>query len=90
MCILYLKSNNPDYLTIIYGPDYKTDSKYSSLIRQKRINGKLRTSLKEFQFGLKMLKVPYKEITMDNSDYVEIAMNFIETEKHEERLDPRL
>lgn len=85
-----IKVRNPKYLTIIYGHDYKTKNKFSSLIKQKRITGKLRASLREFQCGYKMLKIPHDEISLDNSAYVELLMNFIDTEKHEEHIDPRL
>ena len=61
--VSYMKARNPDYLSIIYGYDYKLPHKYRKLLKQKNVNSKLRTSLKEYQLGMQMLAVPFDAIT---------------------------
>ncbi|WP_397356486.1 hypothetical protein [Paenibacillus sp. N3.4] len=45
----YMKVRNEDYLSIIYGYDYKFPHKYKKLMKQKNISRKLRTSINEHQ-----------------------------------------
>jgi hypothetical protein len=86
----YMKVRNPDYLSIIYGYDYKFPHKYRKLLKQKNVNKKLRTSLNEYQLGMQMLAVPLGEITPENQAYQEIAANLLFEVAQEREIDPRL
>ncbi|WP_152396594.1 metallophosphoesterase [Paenibacillus guangzhouensis] len=86
----YMKVRNPDYLSIIYGYDYKFPHKYRKLLKQKNVNPKLRTSLKEYQLGMQMLAVPFDAITPEHEAYKEIAANLLFEVAQEREIDPRL
>jgi len=86
----YMKVRNPDYLSIIYGYDYKFPHKYRKLLKQKNVNQKLRTSLNEYQLGLRMLAVPFDEIAPEHEAYKEIAANLLFEVAQEREIDPRL
>jgi predicted kinase len=86
----YMKVRNPDYLSIIYGYDYKFPHKYRKLLKQKNVNRKLRTSLHEYQLGMQMLTVPFGEIAPDHEAYKEIAANLLFEVSQEREIDPRL
>ncbi|MHA6533688.1 metallophosphoesterase [Paenibacillus sp. BAC0078] len=86
----YMKVRNPDYLSIIYGYDYKFPHKYRKLLRQKNVNQKLRTSLNEYQLGMQMLAVPFDEIAPEHEAYKEIVANLLFEVAQEQEIDPRL
>ncbi|AIQ11238.1 metallophosphoesterase [Paenibacillus durus] len=86
----YMKVRNPDYLSIIYGYDYKFPHKYRKLLKQKNVGPKLRTSLSEYQLGMRMLAVPFDEITAEHDAYKEIAANLLFEVAKEREIDPRL
>lgn len=86
----YLKVRNPEYLSIIYGYDYKFPHKYRKLIKQKSIGSKLRTSLSEYRLGQRMLAVPFADIAPENEAYKEIAANLLFEVAQEREIDPRL
>ncbi|MDF2960672.1 MAG: metallophosphoesterase [Paenibacillus sp.] len=86
----YMKVRNPDYLSIIYGYDYKFPHKYRKLLKQKNVNQKLRTSLNEYQLGMRMLAVPFDEIAPEHEAYKEIAANLLFEVAQEREIDPRL
>ena len=86
----YLKVRNPDYLAIIYGYDYRFPHKYRKLVKQKNVNQKLRASRNEYMLGMRMLAVPFAEITPENGDYKEIAANLLFEVAQEREIDPRL
>ncbi|WP_166240912.1 metallophosphoesterase [Paenibacillus turpanensis] len=86
----YMKVRNPDYLSIIYGYDYKFPHKYRKLLKQKNVNQKLRTSLNEYQLGMQMLAVPLDEIAPEHVAYKEIAANLLFEVAQEREIDPRL
>ena len=86
----YMKVRNPDYLTIIYGYDYRTEYKFQKLYNKKSIHNKLRTSKKEWQLGKELLAVPYKEINRNNEYLKLLYTSFIKEENNELGLDPRL
>lgn len=86
----YMKVRNPDYLSIIYGYDYKFPHKYRKLLRQKNVGQKLRTSLNEYQLGMRMLAVPFDEIAPEHEAYKEIAANLLFEVAQEREIDPRL
>lgn len=86
----FMKVRNERYLTIVYGYDYKTPHKYKKLINQKRINAKVRASLKEYELGKKMLDIPLKDVDKSNKEYLSLVANMLMEVKREERIDPRL
>ncbi|WP_246188134.1 hypothetical protein [Paenibacillus tengchongensis] len=86
----YMKVRNPDYLSIIYGYDYKFPHKYKKLMQQKNVRPKLRTSLNEYRLGQQMLAVPFAEISPDHEAYAEIAANLLFEVAKETDIDPRL
>ena len=61
-----LKCRNPDYLSIVYGYDYKQPYKYDHLIKNKSTTGKIKQSIAEFNAGINMLLTKYNDI--QNSD----------------------
>jgi predicted kinase len=86
----YMKVRNPDYLTIVYGYDYRFPHKYRKLMKQKSIMRKLRTSLNEHQLGVRMLEVKFGEISPQHQAYQEIAANLLFEVGQEREIDPRL
>lgn len=86
----YLKVRSEKYLTIIYNYDFLYPAKYEKLVRQKRIDRKLQTSMDEFVLGKRMLEIPRESISMENEEYVRLFARMIFEEKKEERFDPRL
>ncbi|MEI7028238.1 metallophosphoesterase [Paenibacillus sp. y28] len=86
----YMKVRNPEYLSIIYGYDYRFPHKYSKLLKQKNIQRKLRTSLNEYRLGRSMLAVPFHEIAPDHQGYQEAAANLLFEVAGEKEIDPRL
>lgn len=85
-----LKVRGENYLTLIYGYDYKFESKYKRLIDGKRTGRKMRTSIQEFKIGQQMLSIPHAEITEQNEDYLQLVAAMIAEERQEKTLDPRL
>ncbi len=88
--IPYMKIRNPEYLTIIYGFDYKEPRKYEKLYERKSIKGKLKLSCNEWATGLKMLRIPYDSIDKSNNKIKHLFANFIVEDKRSESFDPRL
>ncbi len=86
----YLKVRNPEYLSIIYGYDYRFPHKYGKLIKQKNIAQKLRTSVNEHRLGKRLLEVRFEEISPDNEVYRETAANLLFEVAKEKVIDPRL
>lgn len=86
----FMKVRSKNYLTIVYGYDYQFPHKYQRLVQSKRVRSKLRTSIKEYQIGRKMLETPRGEITNENIEYHKLIANMIAEEKREEKFDPRL
>ncbi|WP_127587224.1 metallophosphoesterase [Paenibacillus koleovorans] len=86
----YLKVRNPEYLSIIYGYDYKFPHKYKKLLKQKNIAPKLRTSANEHRLGMQLLAVPLNEISPENGSYRQIAANLLFEVAKEKEMDPRL
>ena len=86
----YIKVRNSEYLSIIYGYDYKFDHKYNKLIKQKNIKKKLRTSVNEYELGQELLKIPFDKISRDNEEFRQIAANLLFEVSQEKDIDPRL
>lgn len=83
-----LKVRNPDYLTIIYGYDYKLEQNYKRLVNKKRTSGKIDLSIKEFKLGMHLLSMNYSNL--DTDEYKLRLENFILCESTGINLDPRL
>ncbi len=86
----YMKVRNAEYLSIIYGYDYRFPHKYRKLLKQKSIQQKLRTSLSEYQLGQRMLEIPFSSISPEHEGYKEIAANLLFEVAQEQGIDPRL
>lgn len=86
-----MKCRNINYLTIIYGYDYGTESKIKRLVKSKSTSSKIKQSIKEYNLGIEMLKINYNDIKLeDNSKYMQIIHNLLFNEKVTSTLDPRL
>ncbi|VBB18826.1 metallophosphoesterase [Yasminevirus sp. GU-2018] len=85
-----MKCRNTSYLSIIYGFDYSLEPKLTRLIKSKTTSSKIKQSIKEFNHGIEMLKIPYDEIGTDNEDYQKIMRAFLFEEEYGQKLDPRL
>lgn len=83
-----LKVRNPDYLTIIYGYDYKLERNYRNLVNKKTTRYKIAQSIKEFKLGLNLLTMNYANL--DSDEYKSRLENFITCELDGANLDPRL
>jgi predicted kinase len=78
----YMKVRNENYLTLVYGYDYKR--RYEALCKQKRVGGKLKVSIKEHELAMKMLSA-------DNGPAMtELIVKMISQLNQEKELDPRL
>jgi predicted kinase len=78
----YMKVRNENYLTLVYGYDYKR--RYEALCRQKRIGGKVKVSIKEHELAMSMLSA-------DNGPAMtELIVKMIAQLNQEKELDPRL
>lgn len=86
----YMKVRNANYMSIIYGYDYRFPHKYSKLMRQKSINLKLRTSMNEYRLGQSMLSIPFADIAPDNESYKAAVANLLFEVAREKEIDPRL
>ncbi len=86
----YIKVRNPNYLTIIYGYDYLIEPKLTQMIENKNIKKKLKSSIKEFDIGKRMLEIPYRQIDENNIEYLNLCAQMVIEEKNEKELDPRL
>ncbi|MBP1903890.1 putative kinase [Paenibacillus turicensis] len=86
----YMKVRNEQYLSIVYGYDYRFPHKYKKLFKQKNIQRKLKTSLNEYRLGRQMLGVKLADITPENKEYTNIAANLLFEVAAEKEIDPRL
>jgi predicted kinase len=79
----YLKVRSEEYLRLVYGYDYLDPKRYSRLVRQKNISGKVRLSIQEHKLASAML-------TSEGDAKKEIVVKLIGSMKEEQGLDPRL
>lgn len=86
----YLKVRNPDYLTLVYGYDYRSEKKYKKLMNQKSIRNKLHLSITEYELGKILLDFNRENIYIDNKDYINVCSKLILNIEKEKALDPRL
>lgn len=89
-CAPFMKVRSPNYLTIIYGYDYLNKVKHARLIDQKRINKKMGKSITEWNIGKKLLQIPYKDISENNLQYMDLMAKMIVETNDEKTIDPRL
>lgn len=83
-----IKVRNQDYLTIIYGYDYKLEHNYKTLVNKKTTSKKIYQSIKEFKLGMNLLTTRYSNLNSD--EYKTKLENFIKCELNGTNLDPRL
>lgn len=86
----FMKVRNGDYLSIIYGYDYRSPKRHDKLIAGKNIKRKLEISRKEYQLGKEMLRVPFSTISAENQEYRHLLARFLHEEGQESTLDKRL
>ncbi|BBH22269.1 polynucleotide kinase-phosphatase [Paenibacillus baekrokdamisoli] len=86
----HMKVRNADYLSIVYGYDYRFPHKYNKLMKQKNISSKLRTSASEHQLGNKLLSIKLSEINPDNDVFKGAVANLLFEVSKEKEIDPRL
>jgi len=79
----YIKVRSEQYLRLVYGYDYLDPAKYTKLVRQKSVNGKVRISKEEYALGKAML-------TSEGDAKKELIVKMIGQMKQEQGLDPRL
>jgi hypothetical protein len=88
--IPFMKVRNSEYLTLVYGYDYRFPHKYEKLIKQKSIKRKIKASLSEYKLGMEMLKVRLNEIGPENEHFKQTVANLLFEESQESEIDPRL
>jgi hypothetical protein len=88
--IPFMKVRNKEYLTLVYGYDYRFPHKYEKLIKQKSIKRKIKASLAEYKLGMEMLKVRLDEIGPENLQLKQTVANLLFEESQESEIDPRL
>lgn len=85
-----LKVRNSEYLRIIYGADYKVETKYNNLISNKNIGPKISASVNEFQLIQTLLRIPHSKILDQNEDAIEVVTKILELKETSNIIDPRL
>lgn len=85
-----MKVRNADYLSIIYGYDYRFPHKYRKLMKQKNIGQKLRAAMKEHELGKSMLRVKFADISPANEAYQQTVATMLFAVAQEKEIDPRL
>jgi predicted kinase len=88
--IPFMKVRNSQYLTLVYGYDYRFSHKYEKLIKQKNIKRKIKASLAEYRLGMEMLRTRLDEIGPDNLAFKQTVANLLFEESQESEIDPRL
>jgi predicted kinase len=88
--IPFMKVRNSQYLTLVYGYDYRFPHKYEKLIKQKNIKRKIKASLAEYRLGMEMLRTRLDEIGPDNLAFKQTVANLLFEESQESEIDPRL
>jgi hypothetical protein len=88
--IPFMKVRNSQYLTLVYGYDYRFPHKYEKLMKQKSIKRKIKASLAEYKLGMEMLKVHLDEIGPENDHFKQTVANLLFEESQESEIDPRL
>lgn len=81
----YIKHRCEDYLHLVYGPFYQTEGTYEHLRKTKRTKAKLRSSIKEWELGIRLL-----DMDLMSSEYLRTMGHLIQEEERVAVLDPRL
>lgn len=87
--IPYFKVRNPEYLRIIYGPNYLEPNYYNKLKKRKRIGWKMRNSVKDWQRGWDMLQIPNDEVPKSEKMF-NLMLSHLTSEQKAKGVDPRL
>lgn len=85
-----MKVRNLEYLSIIYGYDYRFPHKYRKLFNQKNITQKLKTSMQEHRLGERMLGFKFEDISPENTEYQQVVATMLFEVAKEKEIDPRL
>lgn len=84
----FLKVRNPEYLRIIYGPNYTEPMVYSELMSKKNTTQKKRSSIKEWYWGIELLKL---DVQNNDKKRLHLMEQILSEEKFcEENVDQRL
>ena len=82
------KVRNNDYLTMIYGVNFKHD--YDYYLSRRKVGKKIKESVNQWEIARKMLEIPFSEISVDNEYYTKLIELRVEAEYREVYLDSRL
>lgn len=82
------KVRNPNYLQMIYGVRFQEDFDY--YMKKRGIKKKMRCSINEWNIAQSLLRIPMREISPDNKQYVDLVTARILEEDFEASLDTRL
>jgi hypothetical protein len=83
-----LKVRNNNYLTMIYGVDFR--EQYGYYLKKRSIKSKLECSINDWMLNWDMLKIPYKDIHEENYLLKNLVFDRIMGEKVEASLDIKL
>ena len=82
------KVRNNDYLTMIYGINFKPD--YDYYLQKRNIYKKAIESTKQWHISQELLKIQLSEISQENEKYCDLVRLRIESEYRCVNLDTRL
>lgn len=82
------KVRNNDYLTMIYGVNFKSD--YNYYLEKRNIYKKAMESTKQWHISQELLKIPLSQISQKNEEYCKLVQLRIESEYRCVNLDTRL
>jgi hypothetical protein len=83
-----LKVRNNNYLTMIYGVDFR--EQYDNYLKKRSIKSKMEYSINDWMLNWDMLKIPYKDIHEENYLLKNLVFDRIMGEKVEATLDIKL
>jgi hypothetical protein len=83
-----LKVRNNDYLSMIYGVDFK--EKYDYHFNKRNIDRKLECSINDWEINHRLLQIPYNSINQENYYLKNLVYDRIQGEQAESTLDTRL
>jgi predicted kinase len=78
----YLKVRNPEYLRMVYGPDYLNEEKYSKLLAKKNVKFKMQDSISAYNSNIELLLEFY-------GNPVQAMANCLVVKNGEKNADPR-
>lgn len=86
----HIKVRGAEYLTLVYGYDYREDKKARRLIQRKKVGAKTKLAVTEFAAAEEMLAVPRRALSAENEEYVRVVSRILDGFHREESLDPAL